>query len=94
MGLRTFGRFLAGMIVGAVVGLLVARRTVADGAEVFALQRGPTMMAVVLGAFGGGIASALSSHGHTKSALTVLLVTGLLLAFVTIAIQTNAANVL
>ncbi len=81
-----------GSVIGALVGLLVARRSVGDGAEVFSLQRGPTLLALVIGATGGGLAAVLSSHGHTKSSLTVALVAGLLLAFVTIVIQTNAAN--
>jgi hypothetical protein len=94
MGIRALGRFMLGVVLGGAVGLLVARKSVGEGAEVFSLQRGPTMLALGIGALGGGIAMVLSSQGHSKAGLTVMLVTGLLLAFVTIVIETNAANVL
>jgi hypothetical protein len=92
MGLRTIGRFFLGVVLGCAAGLLVARKSVGDGADVFSLQRGPTMFALLIGGAGGGIAMVLSSHGYTKAGLTVAVVTGLLLAFVTLVIETNAAN--
>ncbi|MDP3276337.1 MAG: hypothetical protein Q8Q09_14140 [Deltaproteobacteria bacterium] len=92
MGLRTLGRLFVGSALGALVGLVVARRSAESAHQVFSLQRGPTMMALGIGAAGGAIAMMLSAHGHTKAGLTVALVAGLLLAFVVLVIQTNAVN--
>jgi hypothetical protein len=90
MDLRSYGRFLVGALTGVLVALMIARRT-ADRA-VFDLQRGPTVIALVLGGLGGGICAVLMSKGHSKAALITLLVTGMLLGAVVLSIQLNVAG--
>lgn len=76
--------------MGLLVALVVARKT-ADGA-VFNLQRGPTVLALAVGAFGGGICSVLMSGGHSKAALVTIIITGMLLMGVVLSIQLNVAG--
>ncbi len=90
MGLRSYGRFLLGAVAGLLVALMVARKT-ADRA-VFDLQRGPTALALIIGALGGGICAVLMSKGQSKAALVTLLVSGMLLGAVVLSIQLNVAG--
>jgi hypothetical protein len=62
MGLKGIGRFMMGVAIGAVIALIVARKTVGEGREVFNLQRGPTMLAMVIGALGGGLTLSLAGQ--------------------------------
>jgi hypothetical protein len=50
------------------------------------------MFAMLVGGLGGGI-SLMLSDTHSKAALIVACVTAMLLAFVVLVIDTNAANV-
>jgi ABC-type spermidine/putrescine transport system permease subunit II len=93
MGLKGIGRFMMGVAIGAVIALIVARKTVGEGREVFNLQRGPTMLAMVIGALGGGLTLSLADK-NSKAAAIVASITALALAFVVLVIDTNAANVL
>jgi hypothetical protein len=94
MGVRLMGRFMLGVVLGGAVALIVARKTAGQGAEVFTLQRGPTLFALVIGALGGGLSVTLASQNQSKAALAVAGVTALLLSFVVLVIDTNAANAL
>lgn len=92
MGLKGIGRFMMGFALGAAIALIVARKAAGTGREVFTLQRGPTMLAIAIGALGGGIALALADS-HSKAAVIVLCVTAAALAFVALVIDLNVANV-
>ena len=91
MGLKQIGRFMMGVAMGVAIALILARKTAGTGREVFTLQRGPTMFAMLVGGLGGGLALMLSDT-HSKAALVVACVTAMLLAFVVLVIDTNAAN--
>lgn len=84
---------MLGVVIGGAIGLIVARKSVGQAAEVFTLQRGPTMLALLIGAIGGGVASVLAAQDQSKAALAIGGVTALLLAFVVLVIDTNAASV-
>ncbi len=84
---------MLGIVIGGAIGLIVARKSVGQGADVFSLQRGPTLLALVIGALGGGMASVLAAQNQSKAALAIGGVTALLLAFVVLVIDTNAASV-
>lgn len=93
MGLKQLGRFMMGVALGASIALIIARKTAGQGREVFTLQRGPTMIAMLIGALGGGISLSLA-ESHSKAAVVVACISAMFLAFVVLVIDTNAANVL
>jgi hypothetical protein len=92
MGLKGIGRFMMGVALGAAIALIIARKTAGTGREVFTLQRGPTMLAMAIGALGGGVSLSLADK-HSKAAVIVVCITAMALAFVALVIDTNAANV-